>query len=166
MAATGYCAALKTYFHGVREHLIVTPEGRIAWLQQVPGNRHDVNGLYALLKTPFRGALLADCAYQPRTSKAAQLEAQGIRVHAAQKSNAKNPRPEVLRDWLHQRRSKIERQIALFDQQFHAGRTLNRSPEHYEARRWTKALAHNTARQINAEQGLPLESVAHFNAAA
>jgi len=166
LAATGYCAALKTYFHGVREHLIVTPQGRVAWLQQVPGNRHDVNGLYALLKTSFRGALLGDCAYQPNKTKAAQLEAHGIRVHAAQKSNAKHPRPAFSRKWLHQRRSKIERRIGLFDAQYHAARTLNRSGRHYEARRWTKALAHNCARHINALRHLPLESVAHFNAAA
>ena len=150
----------------MREHLIVTPQGRIAWLQQVAGNRHDVNGLYALLKTPFRGALLADCAYQPNKNQALRLQAHGIRVHAAQKSNARHPRPKALRNWLHQRRRKIERRIALLDEQFHAGRTLNRSCRHYEARRWTKALAHNAAYHINAAQGLPLESVAHFKAAA
>src|SRR5207244_144151 len=58
LARTGYCASMKTYFHGVREHLIYTPEGRIAFIQQIPGNRHDVNGLYALLKTSFKGSLL------------------------------------------------------------------------------------------------------------
>jgi hypothetical protein len=150
----------------VREHLIVTPQGRIAWLQQVPGNRHDVHGLYALLKTPFRGALLGDCAYQPNPKEAPRLKAHGIRIHAAQKSNARNPRPKALREWLHQRRSKIERRIALFDDQFHATRTRNRSRRHYEARRWTKALAHNAARHINAAHNFPLESVAHFNAVA
>ena len=50
--ATGCCAALKPYFHGVREHLIITPEGRPASLLELPGNRHDdINGAYALLKT-------------------------------------------------------------------------------------------------------------------
>ena len=166
LAATGYCASLKMYFHGVREHLVFTPAGRVAFVLSIPGNRHDVNGLYALLKTPFKGALLGDSAYQPNKTKAAQLQEHGIRVHAEQKSNAKHPRPAPLRNWLHARRSRIERRIGLFDQQFHAHGTLNRAVRHYHARRWAKALAHNCSRHINAHRHLALESVAHFNAAA
>jgi hypothetical protein len=166
LAATGYCAALKTYFHGVREHLIFTPQGRVAFLVAVPGNRHDVIGLYALLKTPFTGALLGDCAYQPNKTKAQELKTHGLRVHAEQRSNAKEPRPEFLRKWIHTRRSQIERRIGLFDKQFHADRTLNRSVRHYHARRWTKALAHNCSRHINLAKQFAFESVAHFNAAA
>ena len=166
LAATGYCAALKTYFHGVREHLIFTPEGRLAFLVALPGNRHDVQGVYALLKTAFKGALLGDCAYQPNKTKAQKLAAQDIYVPAEQKSNAKEPRPKFLRQWIHTRRSKVERRIGLFDKQFHADRTLNRSVRHYLARRWTKALAHNCARHINSAKHFAFESVAHFNAAA
>jgi hypothetical protein len=166
LAATGYCASLKVYFHGAREHLIFTPEGRVAFLLSIPGNRHDVNGLYALLKTPFKGALLGDSAYQPNTTKASELQAHGIRVHAEQKSNAKRPRPALLRDWLHSRRSRVERRIGLFDHQFHAHGTLNRAARHYHARRWAKALGHNCSRHINADRQLAFESVAHFNAAA
>lgn len=157
---------MKTYYHGVREHLIFTPHGYLARLLAVSGNRHDVNGLYALLKTPFKGALLGDSAYQPNAAKNKKLQAQGIRMHAEQKANAKEPRPASLREWLHARRSKIERRIGLFDKQFHAERTLNRSVRHYHARRWTKALAHNCSRRINAAQNRPVESVAHFHAAA
>lgn len=166
LAATGYCASLKTYFHGVREHLIFTPGGQIAFVLSSAGNRHDVNGLYALLKTSFKGALLGDSAYQPNAAKDEQLRRQDIRMHAEQKSNAKQPRPEPLRQWLHARRSRIERRIGLFDQQFHADRTLNRSLRHYHARRWTKVLTHNLSRHINRAHAFPLESVAHFNAAA
>ena len=72
LARTGYCASMKTYFHGVREHLIYTPQGRIAFVQQIPGNRHDVKGLYALLQTSFKGALLADAGYLPKKKKRAR----------------------------------------------------------------------------------------------
>ena len=154
------------YFHGVREHLVFTPNGYLAYVLAVSGNRHDVNGLYALLKTPFKGALLGDSAYQPNAEKNKELQAQGIRMHAAQKTNAKEPRAEFLREWLHARRSKIERRIGLFDKQFHAERTLNRSVRHYHARRWTKALAHNCSRHVNAAQNRLFESVAHFHAVA
>jgi len=166
LAQTGYCAAHKTYFHGVREHLIFTPQGRIAFVIQVPGNRHDVHGLYALLKTGFAGALLGDCAYQPNPSKDLKLRAQGIHMHAAQKANAKHPRPQFLRRWLHRRRSPVERRIGLFNTQFSAQRTLNRSARHYLARRWTKALAHNCSRHINGKLKLRVESVAPLHAVA
>ena len=166
LAATGYCASLKTYFHGTREHLIFTPSGCIAFVLSIAGNRHDVNGLYALLKTSFSGALLGDSAYQPNSSKDAHLRAQGIHMHAEQRANAKRPRPAFLRQWLHARRSRVERRIGLFDIQFHADRTLNRSVRHYHARRWTKVLTHNLSRHVNRANAFPLESVAHFHAAA
>ena len=157
---------MKTYFHGVREHLIYTPEGRIAFIQQIPGNRHDVNGLYALLKTSFKGTLLADAGYLPKKKKREQLEAHGITTHAQKRSNMKDQHCAYIKQWLHKKRSAIERRISLFDQQFHAVRTLNRSATHYHARRWTKALSHNCSRHINQDNQLPLHSVAHFHAAA
>jgi hypothetical protein len=166
LAATGYCAALKTYFHGVREHLIFTPEGRLAFLLELPGNRHDVHGAYALLKTGFQGRLVGDCAYQPRSSMDQKLHAQGVHVWAAQKSNARTPRPEAVRKWLHRNRAPVERRIGLFDQQFCAERTRNRSLRHYLARRWTKALAHNASRHISQNCGFNPESLAHFHAIA
>ena len=74
LAATGYCASLKRWFHGVREHLMVTPQGRIAAVVQIPGHRHDVQGLYALLKTSFAGHLLGDNAYWPQIGRASCRE--------------------------------------------------------------------------------------------
>lgn len=154
------------YFHGVREHLIVTPEGMIAGLVQVPGNKHDVNGLYALLKTAFKGTLIGDSAYQPNANKRAALNQQGIRVHAIPKSNAKLPLAPVLVDWLHERRSPIERRIGLFNEQFNAHRTLNRSEKHYRARRLAKAMAHNISRNINIKNDRPMDRVAYMRYAA
>jgi hypothetical protein len=154
------------YFHGVREHLIFTSRGYLAFVLSVPGNRHDVNGLYALLKTTFNGTLLGDSAYQPNKTKNEELCTHGIHVQAEQKSNAKQPRPKKLRALIHARRSKIERRIGLFDKQFNAEQTLNRTVRHYNARRWTKALAHNCSRYLNATQHWPAESVAHFHSAA
>ena len=154
------------YFHGVREHLIVTPGGMISALVQLPGNRHDVNGLYALLKTAFKGTLIGDSAYQPNQKKRAELNQQGIQVHAIPKSNAKLPLAPLLVDWLHERRAPIERRIGLFDQQFNAHRTLNRAERHYLARRLTKAIAHNISRHINVKNNIPKERVAYMRYAA
>jgi hypothetical protein len=150
----------------VREHLIVTPEGRISMLVQIPGNRHDVQGLYALLNTTFRGHLIGDNAYWPREEMDHALIRHGICMTAKTREGFKFEYPACFRDELKRERAHIERRISLFNIQFHAGRTLNRSKHHYLARRWTKALAHNLTREINASFGLPLESIASFRAVA
>ena len=135
-------------------------------MQQVPGNRHDVQGLYALLKSTFVGHLLGDNAYWPRAEKRERLERKGITVMAASRSNWHFQYPPKQKAWLKRTRGRVERRIGLFDKQFHADRTLCRSPRHYRARRWTKALAHNVSRYVNAAEKLPRESLAHFRLAA
>lgn len=151
LARKGYCASLKRWFHGVREHLIFTPEGRIAFVVQLSGKRHDVNGLYALLKTDFQGHLLGDNAYWPKANKRSKLAEKNITVTADTRSNwhIQNPPEEqgLLDTW----RGRVERRIGLFNTQFHAGRTLCRSLKHYLARRWTKTCAHNFSRHLNSD---------------
>ena len=164
LSKTGYCAALRRYFHGVREHLIFTPQGRIACVLQVAGNRHDINGLYEFLKNSFAAQLIGDNAYWPKASLREELSAQGVTVIAAARSNWKIQNTSAEKKLL-QKRGRVERFIGLFDQQFHAGKTLNRSRRHYQARRWTKAAAHNLSRHISNEQTLPGESVQHFRLA-
>ena len=152
------------WFYGPREHLIFTSQGLIAQVLQLPGNRHDVNGLYALLNTSFQGTLLGDSAYWPNKKKRAQLAQQGIVIHAEKHKNWIH----CEETWPNQRRTRdqVERRIALFNAQFHANRTLNRSRRHYSARRWTKALAHNCSRSLNQELHYSLESMSHFHAVA
>lgn len=166
LAQTGYCPALQRRFHGVREHLVWTPEARIAFVLQLPGRRHDVQGLYALLETAFRGHLLGDNAYWPRPDKRRQLARQQITVTADVRGGWHVSNPPDEQALLKAHRHKVERWIGLFDAQFHGHRTRCRSRRHYEARRWTKTLAHNLSRHVNREHGLPKESVAHFVRAA
>lgn len=135
-------------------------------MQQVPGHRHDVQGLYALLKSAFVGHLLGDNAYWPKAEKRARLERKGITIMAASRSNWRFQYPPEVKAWLKRTRGRVERKIGLFDAQFHAGRTLCRSPRHYRARRWMKALSHNLSRHVNAAEKLPRESLAHFRLAA
>lgn len=158
---------MKRWFHGVREHLAFTPGGRVAFVLQVPGNRHDTQGLYALLSTSFAGCLLADNGYWPNRKKREALLKKGVKVIAAARRNGKKAvnTPEekkLLKTW----RGQVERRIGLFDTQFHAGRTLCRSEKHYRARRWAKALAHNASRHINQALGRPVEVLSWMRAAA
>lgn len=165
LARTGYRAALKRYFHGVREHLVFTPGGHILHIVNIPGNRHDVNGLYALLHDTFRGHLVGDNAYWPTARKREELSQKGVTITADARSNwaVKNtPEEEALL----KERGKIERLIGLFDRQFRAERTLSRAPRHYHARRWTKAAAHNATRLLNHRLDIPAETYMHFHLAA
>jgi hypothetical protein len=146
--------------------LVFTPGGRLACVQQLPGNRHDVQGLYALLKTAFQGHLIGDNAYWPSKAMRPVLAASGITVSAASRSNWHFQYSPEQKARLNKQRKQVERRISLFNSQFHAGRTLCRSLKHYQARRAFKALAHNSSRHINAAANLPLESLAHFKLAA
>jgi hypothetical protein len=166
LAQHGYCAALGEYFYGVREHLIFTPSGMLAGSIQLAGQRHDVHGAYALLTLSFAGVFYADNAYTPRASKREELVARGIYVCAVPKKNAKLPLAPCLNKYLRKRRGTVERFIALYDKQFNAGRTLNRSERHYRARRMFKMLSHNCTRVANAALERSIHSVAHFHAAA
>lgn len=166
LSATGWCAGLNRTYHGVREHILFTPQGRIARLVQVAGNRHDVNGLYALLGKAFSGTLLGDNAYRPRPDMRDRLAAQGVHVLFEGKEADRPGPPPITRAWLHGLRGRVERRVGLFDRQFGAGITLNRRAAHYVARRWAKALAHNASRHMNVLLRLPEESTLHFRLAA
>jgi hypothetical protein len=149
----------------VREHLILTKSGRIAFVQQVAGHRHDVQGLYALLETSFSGTLLGDTAYWPRPDKRQELARHGIQVFADTDRRWRFQHTPQVAALIDEYRHRIERWTSLFNQQFHADRTLCRSVKHYVARRWTKALAYDVSRYINAANRWPLESVQHFHLA-
>jgi hypothetical protein len=157
---------LRRSFHGVREHLIFTPDGRLAFMVQIPGRRHDVQGLYALLKTSFQGHLIGDNAYWPQEQMDHWLARKNIFVTADTRRGFTFQYPPEIRAELRRERSHIERFIGLFDKQFHADKTLNRSAHHYDARRWTKALSHNLSRHLNENLNQPVESVAHIRVAA
>lgn len=132
----------------------------------IPGNRHDVHGAYALLKSAFAGVFYADNAYTPNATKREELHAKGIRICAVPKKNAKLPLAPCLDEYLRKERGAIERFIALFNEQFHAGRTLNRAVRHYLARRAFKMFSHNCSRVTNDTIKRSRHSVAHFHAAA
>lgn len=166
LAQHGYCAALDEYFYGVREHLIFTPGGMLVGSLQLSGEQHDVNAAYALLTSSFAGVLYADNAYWPRADKREELLAHGITICAVPKKNAKLPLAPCLDKHLRKRRGVVERFIALYDDQFHAGQTLNRSARHYQARRMFKMLSHNCSRVANDYLQFSIHSVAHFHAAA
>jgi hypothetical protein len=150
----------------VREHFIFTPCGRIAFLMHVPGHRHDTQGLYALLRTHFRGHLIGDNAYWPRPDMREKLRHHGITVCPATKAEwSMHNSPQVQR-FIRKQCKRMERQIARLNTQFHTSRTLCRSRKHFEGRRWTKVMAFNLSRHINQVLHRPLESTAHFHLAA
>ena len=162
----GYCAGARRWFCGVREHLVFTPHGMLATVQQLPGNRHDSRGLYELLKTNFRGRLLADNAYSPGDKLDDKLRGHAIFVVAQTRKDARRPLPPRTRTFVHRTRRPVERRISLFCNQMQAGRTACRCARHYRARRWAKALTHNLSRYVSPQLHCSPESLLHFRAAA
>lgn len=144
----GYCASLKRYFIGVREHLVFTPDGYISAVLQVPGNRHDSKGLYEFLKNSFATHLIGDNACWPNDKLRCELKEHNVEVTANVRSNwhITNSKDD---DHLFRHRFRVERFISLFDSQFHATKTLNRSSLHYRVRRIIKAVAYNLSRYLN-----------------
>jgi len=134
-------------------------------MTHVAGNRHDVQGLYALLYTSFRGRLLGDNAYTPGRSRDLELREQQIAVVAMTRKNSRQPLPSRTRAFVRVNRGRVERRISLFNLQLHANRTLCRSARHYCARRWFKALTHDVSRYLNPKLHRATESMLHFRMA-
>lgn len=138
----------------------------LALVLQLPGNRHDVHGLHALLRTEFRGVLFGDNAYTPGAKLFPQLKARAIQVVAQTRKDARYPLPPATRKFVHAKRCRVERRIGLFCRQLHADRTFNRSAQHYIARRCCKALSHNLVRYLNPALGKRPEQMLHFRVVA
>ena len=122
-------------------------------------------GLYDLLTTAFAGHLIGDSGYWPKAKPRAALAAKGITIDAATCPKWTFQNPPKTAELINSHRRPVERIIGLYNQQFHAGTTRCRSPKHYHARRWTKALAHNLSLYINYTNNWPLESLVHFRLA-
>ena len=135
MAKKGYCSSLNRWFVGFREHLVFTPDGRITFMLQFAGNRHDIQGRYSFLETSFRGCLLADNGYWPKQDKRIELEEHGISVIACTRSNQKFRHTPDDAALLKKHRPHVERFIGLFDQQFNTTKTQCRNFRNYVARR-------------------------------
>lgn len=132
----------------MREHLIVTPQGNIAHIEQLPARRHDVQGLYALLNTSFTGHLVADNGYWPNPKMRELLLAHGIQVTAGARANQRQ-QPSAHQKRLLKKRQIMEPRISGFNRSTNADRTLCRRQKHHRARRWVKALGHNARRRLN-----------------
>jgi hypothetical protein len=77
-SGAGEGQTLRREFAGLREHMAFTPDSTRPSALQLAGNRHDIQGLYAILETSFRGSILADKSYWPMQDKRVELEETGI----------------------------------------------------------------------------------------
>lgn len=124
-----------------------TRGGLIAGVAQVGGHHHDVHGLYALMETSFRGTLVGDNGCWTGERNRRKLFDGGLKVAAFPRSNQHARYLPITGAVLRGVCGRVERRIGLYDQQFHAGKTANRSRRHYIARRLAKAAAHNSYRR-------------------
>lgn len=94
----GYCASKKSYYYGLKGHLLVTADGRPVEFLLTPASTADVVGFRALdLDLPAGAYLMADAAYTDYAYEDLLREQEEISLIADRKCNSKRPHPAHLR---------------------------------------------------------------------
>ena len=90
----GYCASKRTYFYGLKIHLVVTSSGKPVEVMFTPDSTGDMPGLRSLLlDLPPKSELYADKGYTDYQFEDNLEELTQIELIAARKSNSKRQHP-------------------------------------------------------------------------
>ena len=93
-AFRGFCASKRTYFYGLKIHLVVTSSGKPVEFMFTPGSTGDMPGLRSLLlDLPSGSELYADKGYTDYQFEDSLAELAQIELIAARKSNSKRQHP-------------------------------------------------------------------------
>ena len=124
-ASWGWSEAQKTWFFGVRLHLMITESGLPAAWDVLTAKRHDRKGLDSLLAGRADLDVYGDAAYNVRSKDREDFQKHGITITAATKSNME---PLTLRQQrtLKRVRFQVEKTIGHLSQVFLIQRTLAR----------------------------------------
>ena len=86
----GFCASKRTYFYGIKIHLVVASNGKPVDVMFTPGSTGDMPGLRSLLlDLPAESELYADKGYTDYQFEDSLLELANIELIAARKNNSK-----------------------------------------------------------------------------
>jgi len=86
----GYVASKRTYFHGLKLHLVASDKGYIREFLITPGSVHDVQGLYKLSLNLEKGSVIyADRGYTDYEAEDLLKELEGIDFIPIRKKNSK-----------------------------------------------------------------------------
>ena len=90
----GYCASKRTYFYGIKLHLVVTSSGKPVDFLFTPGSTGDMPGLRSLLLDLLEGSeLYADKGYTDYQFEDSLAELAQIELIAARKNNSNRQHP-------------------------------------------------------------------------
>jgi transposase len=105
----GYCASKRSYYFGLKVHLLVSSTGQPVEFVLTPAAEGDINGLRRLpLNLPDGADLVADAAYTDYGFED-DLEQDGqITLTADRRKNSKRPHPPWRSYWCKQSRRQIE----------------------------------------------------------
>ncbi len=88
----GYTASKKTYFFGIKIHVVTASDGSIIEFETTPGSASDLTGLALLpLDLPCGAELFLDKAYNDYAAEDIAREAAGIELRPVRKSNSHKP---------------------------------------------------------------------------
>jgi len=105
----GYCASKRSYYYGLKVHLLVSATGQPVEFVLTPAAEADISGLRRLGLDLAPGAwVVADAAYTDYTFEDIMGEAGQITLTADRRKNSKRPHPAWLSYWCQQSRRRIE----------------------------------------------------------
>ncbi len=105
----GYCASKRSYYYGLKVHLLVTATGRPVEFVLTPASEADISGLRRLpLDLPPGAQIVADAAYTDYAFEDALAEDGQITLTAARRGNSRRPHPAWLSYWCQWTRHRIE----------------------------------------------------------
>ena len=105
----GYCASKKSYYYGLKGHLLITADGRPVEFVLTPASAADIVGFRRLdLDLPANAYVMADAAYTDYEYEDLLREQEQITLLADRKCNSKRPHPAHLRYLCQMYRKRIE----------------------------------------------------------
>jgi IS5 family transposase len=105
----GYCASKKSYYYGLKVHLVVSAAGQPVEFVLTPASEGDITGLRRLwLDLPPGADLVADAAYTDYGFEDDLCQDGQIALTAARKKNSKRLHPPWVSYWCQQSRRRIE----------------------------------------------------------
>ena len=138
----GYCASKKSYYYGLKGHLLITADGRPVEFVLTPASTADIVGFRKMdLDLPAGAFLMADAAYTDYEYEDLLREQESVTLLADRRCNSKRPHPAHLRYLCQCYRKRIETTFSTLTEWL--GRRLHAvTPQGWERKVFLTVLAY------------------------
>jgi len=151
----GYCAAKKQTYYGFHGHLLISLSGVITGFTLTPATGSEREALWDLV-AGTQGLLIGDKGYLSQPLKQ-ELQAVGLNLETALRSNMKDHRAPAGIKQLQRLRRLIETVIGQLVERFHIEKVRARDMWHFTSRLHRKLLAHTVCLWLNRYSPEPLQ---------